>query len=992
MATFKTRARALDMLGRQQIAGIPNAISELFKNAHDAYADNIRVDFFRSDQLLVLRDDGFGMTHEEFEERWLTLGTESKLKGSDEDGFLPIEVPKDKIRAICGEKGIGRLSIAAIGPQVLILSKAKRKNRINPLVACFINWTMFTIPGIDLSEIVIPIREFSKDQLPGNSDVKGMVNEVVKNLKSIYKNKKYPEDIYNIIHKELKEFNLDIEESYDYLGVPSLKENNTGTHFYILPTDEMFINELIPEDNNSVSPIKKTLLGFNNTINPKKNQPDVKLTFFDFETDTNYKDIIAEEEFFTSDDFEAADHVIDGKFDKFGTFHGDISIFGKKIKGHTVPWRKSEEGETLCGPFLLKFGYVQGMPRDTHVELDKHGEIVRKTNRIGGLYIYRNGIRVLPYGDIDFDFLEIEKRRTLSAKYYFFSHRQMFGAIEIDSENNSRLVEKAGREGFRRNRAYIQFRSILIDFILQLTADFFREEGSGLKSDLWIEGRKENQRRYKAKQKREEESERALKAFGRKVSDFFSKYEKGKPKKQYDALYNDVKDRIDSIIESKKNISQWLSRYRSEAFNLINDLESSYKIERPHGFGLNPDLEKDWVYYNELFERLKEEVFGVYRKKITDLFYESEDIAKNAKSPEEIFEDNITHEIESSISKVDAEKESVSKDITASINNTEKLVQSIFNDYEKEIKKLTKKFESAKKKKADMTELEVLALGEIHIITEKYKEILARVNEKINDIKFTRDKEGYVISSLDVTEAQEHELYEFKERIDAELDLVQIGSAVSIIHHEFHTVGKAIRSNLKELKNWADINEKLFYLYSRLVDNFDHLDAFLALFTPLNKRKNLKKRLIKGSDVSKYIADVFVDSFEKDAIKLEKTNDFMNYKFEGFISSFYPVFLNIIDNAIFWLKEKKRNRIIRLHTEKNGDFIDLLISNNGPPVPLRSRNRIFERGYTIKPGGRGLGLFLTRQGLAKNGFDISLDEESYFKNGVTFRISKIEEE
>ena len=43
-ATFKARARTLDMLGRQQIAGIPTAISELFKNAHDAYADRVEVD------------------------------------------------------------------------------------------------------------------------------------------------------------------------------------------------------------------------------------------------------------------------------------------------------------------------------------------------------------------------------------------------------------------------------------------------------------------------------------------------------------------------------------------------------------------------------------------------------------------------------------------------------------------------------------------------------------------------------------------------------------------------------------------------------------------------------------------------------------------------------------------------------------------------------------------------------------------------------------
>ncbi|MXX28848.1 MAG: histidine kinase, partial [Gammaproteobacteria bacterium] len=53
MATFKTRARTLDMLGRQQIAGIPTAISELFKNAHDAYADRVEIDYYRSDGLFV---------------------------------------------------------------------------------------------------------------------------------------------------------------------------------------------------------------------------------------------------------------------------------------------------------------------------------------------------------------------------------------------------------------------------------------------------------------------------------------------------------------------------------------------------------------------------------------------------------------------------------------------------------------------------------------------------------------------------------------------------------------------------------------------------------------------------------------------------------------------------------------------------------------------------------------------------------------------------
>ena len=38
MTGFRARARAVDMLGRQQIANLPTALSEMFKNAHDAYA------------------------------------------------------------------------------------------------------------------------------------------------------------------------------------------------------------------------------------------------------------------------------------------------------------------------------------------------------------------------------------------------------------------------------------------------------------------------------------------------------------------------------------------------------------------------------------------------------------------------------------------------------------------------------------------------------------------------------------------------------------------------------------------------------------------------------------------------------------------------------------------------------------------------------------------------------------------------------------------
>ena len=105
MATFKTRARTLDMLGRQQIAGMPTAISELFKNAHDAYADRVEIDYYRSDGLFVMRDDGVGMGHDDFTTRWLTIGTESKFDPTRR----PPQDPDKALRPMLGEKGIYRV-------------------------------------------------------------------------------------------------------------------------------------------------------------------------------------------------------------------------------------------------------------------------------------------------------------------------------------------------------------------------------------------------------------------------------------------------------------------------------------------------------------------------------------------------------------------------------------------------------------------------------------------------------------------------------------------------------------------------------------------------------------------------------------------------------------------------------------------------------------------------------------------------------------------
>ena len=207
MAKFHVRARTVDMLGRQQIAGIPTAISELFKNAHDAYARNVEADYFRENNLLVLRDDGLGMTLDDFEKRWLTLGTDSKL-GTVAGFPPPPKDPSQEARPILGEKGIGRLAVAILGPQLFILSRARRQGRVSErLVGAFLNWNLFAQPGLDLDEIEIPVREFPAGSLPDGPTVRKMVDEFSATVEKL--SDRISQSTLRVIRNELQEFYID---------------------------------------------------------------------------------------------------------------------------------------------------------------------------------------------------------------------------------------------------------------------------------------------------------------------------------------------------------------------------------------------------------------------------------------------------------------------------------------------------------------------------------------------------------------------------------------------------------------------------------------------------------------------------------------------------------------------------------------------------------------------------------------------------------------
>src|SRR5690606_28539371 len=120
---------------------------------------------------------------------------------------------------------------------------------------------------------------------------------------------------------------------------------------------------------------------------------------------------------------------------------------------------------------------------------------------------------------------------------------------------------------------------------------------------------------------------------------------------------------------------------------------------------------------------------------------------------------------------------------------------------------------------------------------------------QLQAIYWEKDPDNNIITNDQIADAMAEELDELRERVQADIELSQLGLAVGVIHHEFIGTIKSIRGSLKDLRAWADVNTNLDGVYKNIKMNFEHLDGYLNLFTPLNRRLNRKREDIPSLEI-----------------------------------------------------------------------------------------------------------------------------------------------
>ena len=100
-------------------------------------------------------------------------------------------------------------------------------------------------------------------------------------------------------------------------------------------------------------------------------------------------------------------------------------------------------------------------------------------NEYNGIGVYRNGFRIRPLGDAEFDWLKLNERRVQNPSLRIGSN-QVIGYVQIQSEAESGLIEKSARDGLKENRAFERLKGITKEVIEKLETrrfDYRRKAG-----------------------------------------------------------------------------------------------------------------------------------------------------------------------------------------------------------------------------------------------------------------------------------------------------------------------------------------------------------------------------------------------------------------------------------------------------------------------------------------------------------------------------------
>lgn len=123
--TFEISLSVLNHLGRNLYRSFITVLGEAISNSWDADAENVWLYINREENYLVIKDDGDGMTADDFQNKFLKIGYSKRKEG---------KTRSKKERPYIGRKGIGKLAMLSCADKISVISKTENSDYIGGIV------------------------------------------------------------------------------------------------------------------------------------------------------------------------------------------------------------------------------------------------------------------------------------------------------------------------------------------------------------------------------------------------------------------------------------------------------------------------------------------------------------------------------------------------------------------------------------------------------------------------------------------------------------------------------------------------------------------------------------------------------------------------------------------------------------------------------------------------------------------------------------------
>lgn len=419
--------RAFAAFGEDLVTNDMVAVIELVKNAYDAYAFNVILEFGTDEQgenFVAITDDGLGMNRDIILGAWATIATPYKKKNPVVEREVEGKIRK---RVVSGNKGLGRFSAARLGDEMTMITKSENE----VMLKAFFDWRLFEHVD-DINECFMTLEEI-EDTASNETGT----TIIIKKLKS-----NWDEEKINDLASELSRLITPFETISDF-NIEIVSPYKTVEKLIVKPKD--FIEKPIYKIYGDVSEdgsINYTYV-YDNGVKQRMSTDTISWT------SDNYK--------------ESTDLLSDKILLPYtcGEFSFELRVWDLD----------AESIQEIADRFNIK----------------KKRDIRNNISLYKGISVYRDNVLVLPKSEASRDWLGLDAKR-ISQIGRRISTSQIVGIVHVSNEKNPEIKDTTDREKLADTIEYKQFVDVIHNIVEALQRerilDKVEEKTKGTLTDI----------------------------------------------------------------------------------------------------------------------------------------------------------------------------------------------------------------------------------------------------------------------------------------------------------------------------------------------------------------------------------------------------------------------------------------------------------------------------------------------------------------------------